>query len=190
MKRQPTTWGSSPWQHVDKPLGWRGVAPVWPTWFRWVMKPQHRLTLSRLIDQRLAAAERCARGAKEAENQRFPPAQHAVFPSACFLVQPAPATNSKLASGRMVCASLFGARTPVTTVLVAAGGRVTGICSTLAAPRAAVQCYRCLVTPGRFAAGLKQHNPRPRVAANDCLRSAGDSASAWRALRRLRLRAR
>ena len=39
MKRQPTTWGSSPWQHVDKPLGWRGVDPVWPTWFRWVMKP-------------------------------------------------------------------------------------------------------------------------------------------------------
>ena len=38
MKRQPTTCGSSPWQQVESPLGWRGVAPVWPTWFMWVMK--------------------------------------------------------------------------------------------------------------------------------------------------------
>ena len=35
MKRQPTVCGSSPWQHVESPLGCRGVAPVWPTWLRW-----------------------------------------------------------------------------------------------------------------------------------------------------------
>ena len=64
----------------------------------------------------------------------FPLDRHEVLPSACFLVQPAPATNSKLASGRMVCASLFGARTPLTTVRVAAFGSVTGITSIFAAP--------------------------------------------------------
>ena len=26
MNRQPTTWGSSPWQQVASPFGWRGVA--------------------------------------------------------------------------------------------------------------------------------------------------------------------
>ena len=38
MKRQPTTCGSSPWQQVERPLAWRGVAPVWPIWFMWVRK--------------------------------------------------------------------------------------------------------------------------------------------------------
>ena len=59
----------------------------------------------------------------------------------------------------MVCASLFGARTPLTTVLVAAFGSVTGICSTLAAAGRPGPC--------RFAAGIEQHDPGPRVATND-----------------------
>ena len=27
----------APWQQVARPLGWRGVEPVWPTWLRWLM---------------------------------------------------------------------------------------------------------------------------------------------------------
>ena len=38
MKRQPTACGSSPWQQVERPLGCRGVDPVWPIWFMCVMK--------------------------------------------------------------------------------------------------------------------------------------------------------
>ena len=70
-KRQPTTWGSSPWQQVESPLGWRGVEPVWPIWFRCVMKRQDRLAFAAEIDQGLAAAERGFRGVEEAEDQGF-----------------------------------------------------------------------------------------------------------------------
>ncbi len=69
MKRQPTTCGSSPWQQVERPLAWRGVAPVWPIWFRCVRKGRTELAFAALVDQRFAAAQRCAGGAQEAENQ-------------------------------------------------------------------------------------------------------------------------
>src|ERR1035438_2869773 len=48
-----------------------------------------------------------------------------IAPSACFLVQPAPATNSNLASGRMVCSSDLGACTPVTVVRVRGASTAT-----------------------------------------------------------------
>ena len=51
MNRQPTTCGSSPWQQVASPFGWRGVAPVWPTWFRWRHELEDPLSLPRLIDE-------------------------------------------------------------------------------------------------------------------------------------------
>ena len=57
-----------------------------------------------------------------------------VWPSACFLVQPAPVTNNSCASGRMVWASAFGSRMPSTVVRLRASGRATGTFSTLAVP--------------------------------------------------------
>src|ERR1017187_1936033 len=100
-KRQPTTCGSSPWQQVDRPLGCRGVAPVWPIWFRCVMNgrtasPSPLESTSDLLPPSEAFAAR--------RNPRIRLAASAVCaaPSACFLVQPAPATNNSLASGRNV----------------------------------------------------------------------------------------
>src|ERR1039458_1892803 len=63
-----------------------------------------------------------------------------IAPSACFLVQPAPATNSNLASGRIVCSSALGACTPVTVVRV--GGASTGTFSTFAAPAGPLQAVK------------------------------------------------
>ena len=69
-----------------------------------------------------------------------------VWPSACFLVQPAPATNSSSASGRMVCASAAGSRTPVTVVRLQASGSSTATVSTRGRSGCAL--------PGRLAAGI------------------------------------
>ena len=54
---------------MERPLAWRGVEPVWPIWFRCVRKGRTEFALAALVDQRFAAAQRCAGRAQEAENQ-------------------------------------------------------------------------------------------------------------------------
>ncbi len=72
MNRQPTTCGSSPWQHVDKPLAWRGVARSGrlADLIHVGQEGKHGLSVVALIDERFAAAQRSTGGIEEAENER------------------------------------------------------------------------------------------------------------------------
>ena len=94
-------------------------------------KGKHGLPVAALVNQRFRTAQRRAALAKSPESAR-PLRSHVLCPSGCFLVQPAPATNSSFASGRIVCSSCFGARNPVTVVRIA--GSSTATCSTVVSP--------------------------------------------------------
>ena len=56
------------------------------------------------------------------------------FPSACFFVQPAPATKRSFASGRIVCSPEDGARSPTTFVRVAPSAETASFSTAGAAP--------------------------------------------------------
>ena len=83
-----------------------------------------------------------------------------------FLVQPAPATKSNSASGRIVCWASAGARTPVTVVRFCGMGQGDGDC--LDGSRAGFSL------PGSNTAGIEANQP-------GSLSRAADTASMrWR----------
>ena len=84
------------------------------------------------------------------------------WPSFCFLVQPAPATKSRAASGRIVCASAAGAWMPVTVVRWSSSEKLTATACALAAP--AVPCHGALTPPStRSTQGRAARLKEPRM---------------------------
>ena len=101
MKRQPTTWGSSPWQQVERPFRMAGRRTCLTNLIHVSHEMKDGLIFAALIDERFAATEGGAGFAQEIQDESFGLLRMDLA-IGLFFGQPAPATKRRFESGRIV----------------------------------------------------------------------------------------